>query len=160
METRIEAPVALPLAAAMRRAQPIVREELSRAVAVGVYGTVGEAQKLVRVDTGTLRRSIVGDVRPFVGGVQGLVGSNQPHARGNEEGVPPGRWIPEGELLPWLRRKGIPADAEYPIRLKIFRRGIKAQPYLRPALARIAPRFRAEVAAVPGRVAARLGLTS
>lgn len=36
---------------------------------------------------------------------------------------------PQGVLLPWMGRHGIPEEAEYPIRKKIGREGLKRQPF-------------------------------
>lgn len=54
-----------------------------------------------------------------------------------EEGRTPGSAPPpRGALLPWLKKKGIPERAEYPIRMKIAREGLQGQPfpYIDPAL--------------------------
>lgn len=63
------------------------------------------------------------------------VGSNLRYAAVVEKGRTAGKPMPPaGVLLGWMSRHNIPASAEYAIRLKISRKGIKAKPYLLPAL--------------------------
>lgn len=100
----------------------------------------GQAE-LVRttpVDTGQLRQSWTvlradGGVRP----VTGTVGTNKTYALAVDQGREPGTWPPEGELLPWMRRHGIPEDREYLIRRKIFRVGTVAHRMSEQAVARM-----------------------
>lgn len=37
-------------------------------------------------------------------------------------------------IMGWIKRKGIPEEAAYPIAIKILREGIKAQPFLYPSI--------------------------
>lgn len=53
---------------------------------------------------------------------------------GYRYGITPGGPIPPGSLDAWMRARGIPADADYPIRAAIGRTGIRAQPYFFPAV--------------------------
>lgn len=47
-----------------------------------------------------------------------------------EHGRRPGaKMPPKGVLLPWMARHGIPEEAEYPIRKKIGKEGLSAQPF-------------------------------
>lgn len=114
-------------------AQPIVERQFRTAMIRATAQVQHDAMALAPVDTGTLRRSLTTDVTPFVG----RVGTNLPYAPvveyGRREGAP---MPPAGALLPWMRRHGISAEAEYAVRLRIARRGIRARPYLIPALER------------------------
>lgn len=159
MEIRVDVTPATQFAARMRGAEPIVRAEMTTAMQRSVLAVEGGAKRYVRQDTHTLQRSITSAVTPITGGVQGVVGSNQPHAAPNEFGRAAGRAMPPpGVILEWMRRRGIDPRLEFVIRRAIGRRGIPAQPYLRRALTELAPQIAAEFRAVPGRVMARLGL--
>ena len=154
---RADASALTGLAARYRGAAPVVEGELldaGRRIGIRVEAT---AKHLAPVDTGTLRRSITNEARPFAAGVRVLVGTAVPYAPDIELGRKPGTMVPEGALLAWMKRKGIDPGAEYRIRLAIFRRGTRAQPFLRPALDQNRDAIVAEVRAVPRRVLARLG---
>lgn len=144
------------LAARYRNAGPVVEAELRGAMGRALLAVQRAAMKNAPVDTGTLRRSLTTEVRPLGTSLRGAVGTNVPYARAVEEGAPPGRWVPEGELRGWMRRKGIDASLEFVIRRAIHRRGTRAQPFLRPAFVGLQPRIRREFALVPRRVLARL----
>ena len=93
------------------------------------------AKERVPVDTGRLRTSISRRVEPHRR--RAVVGSKLVYARPVEEGRRPGIWPPVDALQPWARRHGFPAGraGAFLVARAISRRGIKAQPYLRPALA-------------------------
>ncbi len=113
-----------------------------------------EAQRRAPVDTGTLRRSITGQVQPlgarkagglgatkagnaFPGqkvGPVGTVGSKVNYARAVEFGRRPGKQPPTARLRGWARRKTGSADNAYRIARAISKRGTSPQPYLEPAL--------------------------
>ncbi len=103
----------------------IVREELTTGMKRSVLAVEGDAKRTVPVLTGNLRRSLLGTVQAFGGGVRGIVGTNVPYARIVEEGrgaivAGPGRvlrFVINGEVF--YRKRVGPA---------------KARPYLRPAL--------------------------
>ncbi len=61
------------------------------------------------------------------------IGPNTDYAEKIERGQEPGEWPPKGALLPWMKRKGIPDNAEYLIRRKIATKGIAARPFMAPA---------------------------
>lgn len=114
-------------------AEPIIEDAFKTAMVRATAAVQHDAMVAVKVDQGTLRRSITTDVTPFLGSV----GTNQPHGKTEEFGWPAHyRWIPKGALLGWMRRKGIPAEAEFLIRRKIWEVGRKARPFLVPALER------------------------
>lgn len=121
------------LGARFRNASPIVAREMKVAMTRATAQIQHDAQVLVPVDTGTLRRSLTTNVTPFLG----RVGTNHPGAKTREFGWPAHfRWIPKGALLPWMGRHGIPAKAEFFVRRKIWNEGMKATPYLLPAFER------------------------
>ena len=65
-------------------------------------------------------------------------GNKSDHAIYIEKGTGPaaghGRYMPpKGVLLDWMARQGIPPEAEYLIRWKIYQQGTTPQPFLTPA---------------------------
>lgn len=114
--------------------------ELAARVALALEDTAAkiahDARRDVKRDTGALAASITYDVwGTSHGEVWGKVFSGKPYAAAVEFGrAPGGPMPPEGELLRWMARKGIPEEAEYAIRRKIAVQGIEPAPYLRPAL--------------------------
>ncbi len=139
-------------------AGPIVAEETRNAVTRCLLVVEGQAKRYVAVDTGHLRRSLTTDVRPYTGGVRGLVGTNVPYAevveRGRRAGAP---MPPRGALTAWMGRHGFPDDAsEYVLRRAISVRGVAARPYLIKAFNEQRPRFAAEFVAAERRVFARI----
>lgn len=74
---------------------------------------------------------------PGVGGDEFMVQAETiEHGRGAGKPMPP-----KGELLPWMARKGIPEEAEFPIRRKIAEEGLQGQPFpfIAPAFAEVGP---------------------
>jgi phage gpG-like protein len=141
----------------------------------------GAAKKTVAVDTGNLRRSITHEVTASGGFIVGRVGTNVPYAKVVEEGRAAGSAMPPpGVLLGWMRRKGIPVDEmfigrndvgditgsakvgggyhgiEYLIARAIGKRGIKARPYLKPALQNNMAAINREFGGLPARIMKRL----
>lgn len=108
--------------------------------------------------TGNLINSIAGETRPIAGGIEAVAGTSVPYAEDIERGREPGHWPAEGELLGWMRYRGIPDDVEFLIRRKLFRTGTKARPYLTKALAELRPKISREFAQVPERVLKRLAV--
>lgn len=145
------------LAQRYRGAGPVIQDELVNAGERASLAIEGLAKKYAPVDTGTLRRSITHAATPLAGGVRAVAGTNVPYAKEVEEGrkpfeMPPGTLIRSG----WLRRHNMPDSAEFFIRRKIARFGIKPQPYLGRAFAELKPQIEREFRAVPGRVLVRL----
>ena len=154
---------ASPLAALGVRlagAGPVIEREFQNSMVRVTAQVQHDAQALVVVDQGHLRRSITTRATPFLG----TVGTNLIYARTVERGWPPHyRFIPPGALLNWMQRKGIRPgphqtiqQVEYRIRRKIWEGGLKARPYLRPALERNRPQIEREFAAAMQRVVARV----
>jgi len=140
-------------AAVGREGTAIVEAELGTAMERSVRAVQRGAMEVVPVDTGTLRRSLTAVATPR----RGTVGTNVPYAYEVEFGRRPGQEPPPpGVLLPWMRRKGIPAEAEYPIRMAIGRRGTRAHRYLTGTFERLKPAIVAEFEAAMGRAVARL----
>lgn len=101
------------------------------------------------VDLGRLRASIA--MNPSYGGLEVEVGTNVEYAPYVEFGTRGGVKVPaelaqfaeqykrgngmppEGVLIGWMQRHGIPASAEYVIRRAIQKKGTHAQPFLFPS---------------------------
>ena len=76
---------------------------------------------------GTLQRSVLPEVRY----PQAEVSVQESYGRGVEEGVGPHR-PPADAIERWIKKKGIPSKALWPIIKTIEKRGTKAQPYFGP----------------------------
>ncbi len=145
-------------AARTAKADRIVRDEMVAGMKRSTLHVEGRAKRHVPVDTGHLRRSLTSQVKPFSGGVRGLVGTNVPYAQAVEKGRRAGAPMPpRGALLGWIRRHGGNVDAEFVIRRAISRRGIKSRPYLSRALKEMRPTIRVEFRRVAKRIAQRVG---
>lgn len=94
----------------------------------------GEAQKLVPVDTGNLRRTITHRVDSAPIPTFAIIGTNAPYAIYVHEGRRPGKMPPVQALLGWARRHGV---NPYVLARAIGRRGIRGRPFLRNALQRM-----------------------
>lgn len=91
-----------------------------------------------KVDTGGLRDSIAAEISGRRGLQTLVVGPDQAHAAqaaaiefGRQAGS---RMPPQGVLLPWMERHGIPAEAEFVVRRAIATRGWPPFPFAAPAL--------------------------
>jgi hypothetical protein len=100
----------------------------------------GRAKELAPVDRGQLRAGI-GYIVDFEAPPQWVeIGTrNLPYARAVHEGRPPGIWPPYEPIAAWVRRKGLMGDDGQPldpflVQRAIFRKGIKARPFLTDAL--------------------------
>ncbi|MDP9381234.1 MAG: HK97 gp10 family phage protein, partial [Chloroflexota bacterium] len=149
-----------------------IEDAARRTMEKAVLMVQAEAQRRAPVDTGTLRRSITGQVRPlgaqpagslsarkvgnaFPGqkvGTVGVVGTKLNYARAVEFGRRPGKRPPTARLRGWARRRTGSADNAYPVARAIGRRGTRPQPFLEPALearrAEIQRMFERELSAV------------
>lgn len=93
------------LAAAFEQAPSIVEEEVERFVAAATAHLQGEVQERTPTAHGTLRASIIGDVRRVPGiGVEGIVGTPLAYAPAVEEGTRP-HMPPVEPLAAWARQK-------------------------------------------------------
>lgn len=120
-------------------AEPIVQREGGNALARSAAQVEADAKRNVTdvgaVDTGMLRRSIAVELRPGNSPIEASIGSNLQYAETIEIGRRPGaKAPPQGALLDWMRRHGIPPEKEYVMRMRIARFGIDGRPYLGPAL--------------------------
>lgn len=142
-EIVIDASEFAAMGARYRNAGPIVTREMQTAMVRSTAQIQHDAQVLVKVDTGTLCRSITTKATPLLG----LVGSNQPYARAIEFGLKPHQAFPPvGAMDGWMQRRGIPLSAQFRIAQKIWHHGTKAQPYLIPAFERNKPAIAREFA--------------
>lgn len=88
------------------------------------------------IDLGKLWAGFDRRVQPF----EAEIFNEMDYAIVVEKGRTPGSaWPPPGALTDWLIRHGIPAEAEFAIRAKIGIKGIKARPFLGPALEEAEP---------------------
>lgn len=93
------------LASAWQRAPEIVDEEINRFVIAATARLQGEVQERTPTTHGTLRASIIGDVRRLPGlGVEGVVGTSLAYAAAVEDGSKP-HMPPVEPLVGWVRQK-------------------------------------------------------
>lgn len=145
---------AADLARRLAGAPAVLEREFGTAMERTALLFEGDAKRLAPVDEGRLRQSIAREVTPFLG----TVGTNLPYARVVEEGRRPGAALPPpGVLLPWMRRHGIPAELEYPVRLAIARKGIAAKRFFQQAFERNAPAARREFESAARRFVLAMG---
>lgn len=123
-----------------RRVAGIYRDELSRSLAtIGdlvVRNAQTNLQRSGAVDTQDTLQGFRTRITPGRDGSFTLEVSNaSPGASATEYGRDPGsRMPPEGALLGWMARHGIPETMEFVLRRSIARNGITARPFLRPAV--------------------------
>jgi hypothetical protein len=138
---------------------PLMEREFHDAMIRSTAQVQHDAQVAVAVDTGTLRRSITTDVTPYVGGSARTCCTGAWWKRG--DGQTPRRVVaampPAGVLTGWMQRHGMNPKNEYALRLKISRKGIKARPYLVPALEQNRTAINKEFTLALGRVLSELG---
>lgn len=133
-----------------------VEHELQLAMAGAMRRAEGRARTGARIDTGDNLRKTKGTAERIPGGVRGLIGTSAQHGPTMEFGRRPGaRMPPAGVLLGWMRRRGIPDRAEFPLRRAIGRRGIKADHNLERARDGAVPDFAHDVAGIGPRVVNR-----
>jgi hypothetical protein len=120
-------------------AAPIVADETKTSMLRSVIAIEGTAKRNVAPfsDTDTLQRSLTHEVQATGGMVVGRAGTNVKYGKVVEDGRAAGATMPPPAALVqggWLRRHGIPDSAAFVVARAIGRRGIKARPYLKPAL--------------------------
>lgn len=104
----------------------VIQREMVTTMGHGFVGAETTAKANARVDLGSNQRSIHAQVRASSGVIEGRLIANARNSAVMELGRRPGaKMPPKGVLLGWLLRRGIDAKAEYPIRRKIGRDGIK-----------------------------------
>ncbi len=139
----------------LERLEAEIEDAARRTMEKAVLLVQAEAQRRAPVDTGTLRRSITGQVRPLgaqkVGGMVGsrkagstfggqkvglvgTVGTKLNYGAAVEYGRKPGKRPPTAALKGWARRKTGDERNAYRIAKRIGERGTSPQPYLEPAL--------------------------
>ncbi len=137
----------------LERLEAEIEDAARRTMEKAVLSVQAEAQRRAPVDTGTLRRSLTGQVRPLGArkagglgttkaaglgaqkvGTVGTVGTKLSYARAVEFGRRPGKRPPTAALKGWARRKTGDERNAYRIAKRIGERGTSPQPYLEPAL--------------------------
>ncbi len=138
----------------LERLEAEIEDAARRTMQKAVQLVQAEAQRRAPVDTGTLRRSITGQVQPLgarkVGGLGatkagnafpgqkvgpvGTVGTKLNYGAAVEYGRRPGKRPPTAALKGWARRKTGDERNAYRIAKRIGERGTSPQPYLEPAL--------------------------
>lgn len=100
-----------------------------------------EALPLVPVDENRLRADVHVELSADDrGNLSAWVGSRLRYAAAVHNGRGAGKaWPPPGVLLGWMRRHGIPREAEFAIRRKIGMEGTTGVPFLSTALRRVFP---------------------
>lgn len=113
-----------------------------------------EMRRRVRVDTGHGRRSIAYEVERR----RVRAGTNLDYLEVMARGRRPGRRMPpQGALLGWMRRHGIPANREYPLRRAIGRHGIRGDDFDVKAFEASIPQIRGHVALLGRELEAAMG---
>ena len=135
------------LATRYRGAEAVIRSELMRSVTRIVLQGERESKAIVPTDTHHLQRSIASKATPIGGGVRGVWGTAVPYARYVERGASP-HFVPVQYIGGWARRHGFGETG-----LKVSGR---AQPYIKPAFAKVQPLARAEFQQALMRIIAKL----
>ena len=102
---------------------------------------LGKAKEFAPVDTGRLRASL--NIQVKEGGLHVQVGTNVRYAKPVEFGSRP-HFPPRAPIKLWTRRRK-PGYSYMGILWGIANRGIKAQPFLRPAIAEESGRWKANM---------------
>lgn len=133
VSVRVTVEGAPALRAILRAIPNASRDGVRRHIKATALKVEVKAKELCPVDEGRTRNSITHEVD--ADGMGATVGTNLKSAPSVEFGRAAGRRMPPpGSLDGWMRRHGIPADADYAIRRAIAERGIPAKPFLFPAL--------------------------
>ncbi len=128
----------LQLEVKLKKLTGIPRGVMVMVVAKYAVKIQGAARRLVKVDQGFTRSSVLTEFMNK--GLTAGIGTGQATGRYLEDGTRP-HWAPKGALLGWVRRHGMPDSAEYLVRRAIARRGTRARPWLRPAWDQWAPGY-------------------
>ncbi|MFP4615569.1 MAG: HK97 gp10 family phage protein [Thiohalorhabdus sp.] len=136
MSLRIEVRDAAMLAG-LRRAPRTMDRNLRRGVSRSLQELAREARRRAPKATSTLTNSIRA-IKPLP--LAGMVVPGVAYARYVEEGIGPGSWPPQQDLVEWIRTRGVTPDdpsmddedLAYVIARAIHQRGIPPQPYMAP----------------------------
>ena len=156
---RIEARIAglERLQAGVAAAPATVVRETRAAMTAGCLLVEGTARDLAPRDTGRLSGSITHSIGGGGADLTGRIGPAVAYGIVIERGRRPGaKPPPVGALRPWALRRGIPEGALFVIARAIGRRGLKARPFLAPALERHRAGIVERFARVGLRVVARM----
>lgn len=107
-----------------------------------------------KVASGTLKKSLIADVRVDSDTSLVAFGASVDYARQVEEGTPQGTLVPVGDLIDWIRAK--PVDVQWArggerqaallFRKNIEQRGIPGAFYYRTAVEQVLPKYRERLA--------------
>lgn len=129
-----------PFLARLASGDAVIERELRTAMHEATLMVERDAKASVPRDTGTLYRSIISEVDrgPVLRGRVGVLhGPATQYARVVEEGRRAGsRPPPSAAIARWLGRKGGDPAMAFVVARSIGRRGIKARPFLGPAVAK------------------------
>lgn len=143
-----------PLLARLNGASAIVQAELGTSMKRVTAQVEGTAKEISPVDTGTYRSAWT--VTSATAAL-GVVSNNVPYAPEIEYGRGAGKPMPpEGALLGWMGRHGIPAEAEFVVRRSIGQIGIGARKIANLALARNVAGIQAEFQQAGQRIAQKV----
>lgn len=141
------------LAAGVASGPATLEREVRGALEAGSLLVEGAARTLAPKDTGRL----AGSITHQISGLSSRIGPSVAYGMVVEKGRRPGKPMPPaGAIAGWMARKGIPAEASFLIRRAIGRKGIKARPYLVPALTQSQGRVVALFEKVGAKVVARM----
>lgn len=142
-----------PLLGRLNGSAGLLEAELLTAMQRSTLQVQHDAMEASPVDTGTLRRAWTVTATAL----EGVVSNNVPYAPTMEYGRRAGAAMPpEGALLGWMGRHGIPAEAEFVIRRGIARRGIAAKRMAAQALEKNRAGIEQEFAQAAQRFAAKV----
>lgn len=145
-------------AAAMHKAPQVLKRETITAVNRVTTEGEGKQKRYVKTDTHNLQRSItMSPAREFGGTIRGVWGTNVPYARPENDGRAAGSAMPpEGALLGWMGRHGIPESQEFVVRRAIGQHGIQGSRAREKAEAEVKPFLRRELQAAVKRTLASI----
>src|SRR5688500_13686015 len=123
-------------AAKVAGAPAILQQEQLTAMQRATLTVQRGAQSVVRVDKGELRQSVT----TVATATEGKVGTSLPYGvvmdKGRRAGAP---MPPQGALLGWMARHGIPPEMEFVVRRAIARNGIPGDKWLTGTFERLKP---------------------
>jgi hypothetical protein len=123
------------LQAGVAAAPATLASEVRTAMMAGSLLVEGTARSLAPKDTGRLAGSITHAISGGGANLSSKIGPSVAWGIVIEKGRRPGRPAPPiAALRPWARRHGIPESALFVVARSIGRKGIKARPYMVPAL--------------------------
>lgn len=134
------------IADALAKVPELTLQNLDGALARGAIEVADEARRRAPKYRSELTNSIIPERKALV---EHIVRANAGYARYVEEGTGKGGWAPRGEMLAWVKAKGIqPHDPRMSletlaslIRMRIAQHGIKKNPFFFASLEAKRPRL-------------------